>query len=665
MFLFDRPLNNRIRAVFVLIGAGLLCAGVLVQRQWQHEKDLLQRQLSQQHRVVAQWLGEAQWVLRQLREKASRASAEAPEAFGSDPDTTPRMLAHGLGFSWDHRQGKADIGNLLGSGPLEGRDTRFQEALARARHLAPMLANAAQQLPEGSRLRYESNVGLSLHFPWEPSSRGILPQPQADTPRLGGAMPRAAQWGDPFYTDPQIGLLVPLSVEVFADETSVGRLQIDLTLAALQRQVAPDETALGQIFLVDERGSVLTYPGADPLQSERAPRLGNWLATPWVASARELHALPPDSPRWFGDRWVLRMGFTDAPWSLVLEVRRGELLASALQAQAANLWGLFLFILLVAAAGLYGQRLPQLRLPLWLVGPSAMAGGRFPAGQAVLSPAPSAPGAHPPAGGERRAAPRRQASTAILPATRPEGRQAQEATAVQRAILPRRWPEVAGWEMAGAMRAASTGGKDFYDWMRHPDGSVAVVLVSVRGTGVAAALFAVRLRTAWRVACHAAPHDPVLAMRLWQGSLQETAGQQRFAARALHMVIDTRSGLVQCVSAAHAPPWHLPRQGLPTNLFQPEAWQPDLMAPEPSNWPLTQRTLMPGEVLVLVTDHSRDVTNYRGETLGANAMVDLLSLSREVKAEALAQSVLREVIRFADHPAGLDDIGCVVIRRQP
>lgn len=74
---------------------------------------------------------------------------------------------------------------------------------------------------------------------------------------------------------------------------------------------------------------------------------------------------------------------------------------------------------------------------------------------------------------------------------------------------------------------------------------------------------------------------------------------------------------------------------------------------------------MPGEVLVLVTDHSRDVTNYRGETLGANAMVDLLSLSREVKAEALAQSVLREVIRFADHPAGLDDIGCVVIRRQP
>ena len=40
-------------------------------------------------------------------------------------------------------------------------------------------------------------------------------------------------------------------------------------------------------------------------------------------------------------------------------------------------------------------------------------------------------------------------------------------------------------------------------------------------------------------------------------------------------------------------------------------------------------------------------------------------VSREVKAEALAQSVLREVIRFADHPAGLDDIGCVVIRRQP
>lgn len=666
MFLSNRPFNKRIQVLLVLIGTGLLCAFALVQRQLRHEREFLASQLSQQHQAVEQWLGNAQWVLRRLRDKALLDNPEFPDSFEQNLETTPRMLASGLGFSWDHRQGKSDMGNLIGSGPLEGRDAHFMAALRHAQHLAPLLAGAAKQLPEGSRLRFESHSGLGLYFPWEPSSRFLLPQPLTDKMGTVGTMTRPAQWGEPFYTDPQIGLLVPVFVDVFANGVSVGRLQIDLTLASLQRQMAPYVPRLGQFFLVDERGAVLNYPGVDLLQSERAPRLNSWLEVPWVASARELHALASGPPRWFGDRWVLGKGLTGAPWSLVLEVRRGELLACAIQAQAANLLGLFAFLLLAATVALYWQYPPQphARVPRRFAGPPGLEGKGGPLGQAATHPAPTAPAPASPTQGACLTTPNANSSTPTPPGVRSEGSQALMATAVQRAILPRRWPEVSGWEMAATMNPACTGGKDFYDWMRHPDGSVAVVLASVRGTGLAAALYAVRLRTAWRIACHAAPHDPALAMRLWQSSLRETVGDNCLPVRALHGVIDTESGRVQCISVAHAPPWHVPHQGVPATLFQPADWLPDFLANDPANWPLMTFSLLPGEVLVMVTDHSRDVTNYRGETLGADTMVDLLASGREVKAQSLAESVVREVIRFVEHPLGPEDIGCVVIRRR-
>ncbi|MBO0683871.1 MAG: SpoIIE family protein phosphatase, partial [Candidatus Dormibacteraeota bacterium] len=76
--------------------------------------------------------------------------------------------------------------------------------------------------------------------------------------------------------------------------------------------------------------------------------------------------------------------------------------------------------------------------------------------------------------------------------------EAEHAGAIQRLLLPRSAPRIAGYELAGALLPAEQVAGDFYDWVV-TDGHVDLTLADVMGKGVGPALLMAVLRTALHI----------------------------------------------------------------------------------------------------------------------------------------------------------------------
>ncbi|MFB2351640.1 PP2C family protein-serine/threonine phosphatase, partial [Priestia megaterium] len=69
----------------------------------------------------------------------------------------------------------------------------------------------------------------------------------------------------------------------------------------------------------------------------------------------------------------------------------------------------------------------------------------------------------------------------------------ERAATVQRALLPKRRPDLPGYSVAGACVPARDVGGDFFDWHATHDG-LSITLADVMGKGVGAAIIAASVR---------------------------------------------------------------------------------------------------------------------------------------------------------------------------
>src|SRR5205823_12076213 len=136
---------------------------------------------------------------------------------------------------------------------------------------------------------------------------------------------------------------------------------------------------------------------------------------------------------------------------------------------------------------------------------------------------------------------------------------------MQRSLLPRSVPELAGLEVGDAYQSSARVevGGDVYDFVALDDGRLAVVLGDVTGHGIEAAADMAMAKFVFRSLAreHPEPNDFLAAAN--EVVLGEI-GAGKFIT-LLYLTIDPETGELACASAGHPPP----------RLLQPGA------APEP------------------------------------------------------------------------------------
>ncbi|MEV0412856.1 SpoIIE family protein phosphatase [Streptomyces sp. NPDC050448] len=236
------------------------------------------------------------------------------------------------------------------------------------------------------------------------------------------------------------------------------------------------------------------------------------------------------------------------------------------------------------------------------------------------------------------------------------------AEGLQRAMLPRRIPEVPGARIAVRYRAARMGrdiGGDWYDVIPLGDGRVGVMIGDVEGHDTDAAAVMGQLRIVLR-AYIAEGHPPGTAMARASTFLRELE-TERFAT-CTYAEVDLNTGMLQMVRAGHLDP--VVRRGDGTcHRVQVAGGLPLGLPPREksgtgSGYPVTSFELHPGDTLVLCTDGLLERPD-RAPEAGMRELMEAVHTG-PVDVEELADVLCNLV---GDAGAG-DDMALLLLRRR-
>jgi serine phosphatase RsbU (regulator of sigma subunit)/anti-sigma regulatory factor (Ser/Thr protein kinase) len=232
---------------------------------------------------------------------------------------------------------------------------------------------------------------------------------------------------------------------------------------------------------------------------------------------------------------------------------------------------------------------------------------------------------------------------------------------IQRALLPRSLPQLAGFGLAASWESARQVGGDFYDAIPLTNHSFLLVVADVMGKGVPAAMFATIMRSVLRAMAGRNHHPAKLLKRLNELLYEELSTVGMFITAQLVFVDLQRRQLV-AASAGHCPVLILSGETVrPLRV----TGTPLGILPNASYRQQTATLASPGGLL-LYTDGVTETLNPAGEMFGQERLTSWLRSRAHLtaSAEALRDELAAELTRFREAAPLRDDQAFLLLAEQ-
>lgn len=242
----------------------------------------------------------------------------------------------------------------------------------------------------------------------------------------------------------------------------------------------------------------------------------------------------------------------------------------------------------------------------------------------------------------------------------------QVAQEIQQSLLPRRVPELEGYEIGHLYRAAKEVGGDYYDFFNVDDRTVGVVVADVSGKGVPGSLVMTMIRTALRMEARGnrSASDVMAKMNAF---VTEDMKKGMFVTM-FYVVLDSINRVVTYASAGHNPmilyrggsdaTYFLKPKGIPVGIDVPDA---ELFKRTIS---VERLTLKQDDLLVIYTDGITEAMNPFREQFGEARLLSTIKKYGHLPAGEFAEAIDREIHEFTLGAPQNDDITLVAIREK-
>ena len=228
--------------------------------------------------------------------------------------------------------------------------------------------------------------------------------------------------------------------------------------------------------------------------------------------------------------------------------------------------------------------------------------------------------------------------------------EAQEARAIQQALLPKSSPYIPGFVVSGLSVPARAVGGDWYDFIPFPDGRWGLVLADVSGKGTAAALLMSATRGVLRSLAEACCSPGEVLTRLNQ-LLVDDFPAGKFVTM-VYAVLDPSNRTVVFANAGHLLPLFIDSQG--KRFLDTERGLP--LGLGCGDYSETSITLSEGSKLLFYSDGITEAENTSQEEYGLNRLS-----AHAAKSGSSAVTIVDDVRRFASGGSLLDDASVVFV----
>ncbi|MCA0458608.1 MAG: SpoIIE family protein phosphatase [Chloroflexi bacterium] len=228
---------------------------------------------------------------------------------------------------------------------------------------------------------------------------------------------------------------------------------------------------------------------------------------------------------------------------------------------------------------------------------------------------------------------------------------------IQQGLLPRRKPELPGYEVEAVWQSAREMAGDFYDYFTLNEQSFGVVIADVSDKGAPSALFMAVARSMIRSYAYAGL-PPRETLSQTNDLILDDAESGMFV--TVYHSVFFKDGRSININAGHNPPV-LYRAASRTASLMPQGGR--AIGWFPSN-PLSevQLQLEPGDVIVYYTDGLTDAENPNGENFGEARLCRVIEEAGTGSAAEILQYILRAVDQFGQGIVPFDDLTLMVVR---
>lgn len=233
----------------------------------------------------------------------------------------------------------------------------------------------------------------------------------------------------------------------------------------------------------------------------------------------------------------------------------------------------------------------------------------------------------------------------------------QLAREIQQGLLPRRKPQLPGYEVEAVWQSAREMAGDFYDYFTLNEESFGVVIADVSDKGAPSALFMAVARSMIRSYAFAGL-PPRETLSQTNDLILDDAESGMFV--TVYHSVFYQNGLSININAGHNPPV-LFRAAAGTASLLPQGGR--AIGWFPHN-PLSELELKleAGDVIVYYTDGLTDAENPNGENFGEARLCRVVEEAASTSAADVLQHILHAVDRFAQGVVPFDDLTLMVVR---
>jgi anti-anti-sigma factor len=242
----------------------------------------------------------------------------------------------------------------------------------------------------------------------------------------------------------------------------------------------------------------------------------------------------------------------------------------------------------------------------------------------------------------------------------------QVAQEIQHSLLPRKVPDISGYDIGSLYRAAKEVGGDYYDFVHVDEGTVGVVVADVSGKGVPGSLVMTMIRTALRMEARG-NHSAAEVMARMNDFVTEDMKKGMFVT-IFYVILDSKNRIISYSSAGHNPMILYRAESDETFFLNPRGFPVGISLPDDSLFrrsiDVEKIKLKKDDMLVIYTDGVTEAMNERREQYGEERLLGLIKDRGRLAPIEFIERLSDDIKQFTGgHPQN-DDITVVAIKEK-